>query len=695
MSDNSLDTSTNPLLHLSDLPPFSAIKPEHVEPAIDTILADNRQRIEELLDATGDYTWDNFVAPLETLEDRLSRAWSPVSHMNSVVNNEALRAAYNACLPKLSQYATELGQNARLFAAFQHIAQGEEYEQLNIAQRKAIDNAIRDFRLSGVDLAEDKKARYMEIQQELSKLTSKFSENVLDATQAWTKHITVEQALNGLPNSAKAMARQTAQQKELDGWLLTLEFPSYYAVMSYADDRPLREEMYQAYATRASDQGPHAGQWDNTPLMEEILALRHELAQLLGFSSYAERSLATKMAPSTAKVTEFLRDLADRSLGMAQEELDELSAFAKDELGLDDIQPWDITYASEKLRQHRYAISQEDLKPYFPEPRVVNGLFAVVKQLYGLQINELSGIDTWHEDVRVFEIRDRKNEPRGRFYLDLYARPNKRGGAWMDDCISRRGTENGVQLPVAYLTCNFSSPIGNDPALFTHNEVITLFHEFGHGLHHMLTQVDTLAVSGISGVPWDAVELPSQFLENWCWEREAVDLIAAHYQTDETIPDALYEKMIAAKNFQSGMQMVRQLEFALFDFRIHAEYDPQQGARIQQILDEVRAEVAVIKPPVYHRFQHSFSHIFAGGYAAGYYSYKWAEVLSSDAFAKFEETGIFNPQTGLEFLEAVLEQGGARDPMELFIEFRGREPEIDALLRHSGISSQPSPVAAA
>lgn len=682
--------AVNPLLNLRDLPPFSAIQPEHVEAAIDEILASNRQHINKLLDTTHDYTWGNFIAPLEALEDRLSRAWSPVSHMNAVVNNNELREAYNACLPKLSQYATELGQNARLFAAFKQLAEGAEYAQMNNAQRKAIDNALRDFRLSGVDLPEDKKARYMEIQQELSHLTSKFSENVLDATQAWTKHITTDNTLAGLPESAKAMAQQSAQQKDLDGWLLTLEFPSYYAVMSYADNRALREEMYQAYATRASDQGPHAEQWDNSELMEKILQLRHELAQLLGFASYAERSLATKMAPTTDKVTAFLRDLADRSLGMAEEELAALGAYAQEHLALDTLQAWDITYASEKLRQHRYAISQEDLKPYFPEPHVVEGLFTVVKQLYGLQIKELSGVNTWHEDVRAFEIHDRQGNARGRFFLDLYARTNKRGGAWMDDCISRRGTETGVQLPVAYLTCNFSPPLAGKPALFTHNEVITLFHEFGHGLHHMLTQIDTLAVSGISGVPWDAVELPSQFLENWCWEREALDHIAQHYQTHEPLPDELYEKIIAAKNFQAGMQMVRQLEFALFDFRIHAEYDPQQGARVQEILDDVRAEVAVIKPPVYHRFQHSFSHIFAGGYAAGYYSYKWAEVLSSDAFAKFEETGIFNQQTGIEFLEAVLEQGGARDPMDLFIEFRGREPEIDALLRHSGIRTERS-----
>lgn len=677
---------SNPLLNLTDLPPFQAIKPEHVEPAIDQILADNRVAIENLLANTDVPTWDNFVVSLEALEDRLARAWSPVSHMNSVVNSDALREAYNACLPKLSRYATELGQNETLFTAFLSLQEAAEKNgQLSVAQRKAIENAIRDFRLSGVDLPADKKARYMEIQQRLSSLMAKFSENVLDATQAWTKHITDAADLVGLPGSAVAMAKQTAQLKELEGWLLTLEFPSYFAVMSYADDRALREEMYVAYATRASDQGPHAGQWDNTPLMEEILALRHELAQILGFENYAERSLATKMAPSTQKVTAFLRDLADRSLGMAQEELNELREFARTEQGIESLEPWDITYCSEKLRQHRYAISQEDLKPYFPEARVVDGLFNIVNRLYGLDIRALSNVEIWHDDVRVFEIFNRHGDACGRFYLDLYARPNKRGGAWMDECISRRQTGDGIQLPVAYLSCNFSPPVGDEPALFTHNEVITLFHEFGHGLHHMLTQVDTLAVSGISGVPWDAVELPSQFLENWCWEREAVDLIARHYQTGESLPDELFNKMMAAKNFQSGMQMVRQLELALFDFRIHSEYSPEKGARVQEILDQVRAEVAVVKPPVYHRFQHSFSHIFAGGYAAGYYSYKWAEVLSSDAFSKFEETGIFNRETGLEFLEAILEQGGARDPMDLFIEFRGRQPDIDALLRHSGI----------
>ena len=679
---------SNPLLEMQGLPPFSAIKPEHVEPAVDVVLEESRQRTEALLAANNRYTWDNLVAPLEAVDDRISRVWSPVSHMNSVVNSEALRAAYNACLPKLSDYATEMGQHEGLFSAFRSIAEGPEYRQLDTAQRKVIDNALRDFRLSGIDLPAEQKARYKEIQQELSRLTSKFEENLLDATDAWTKLVRDESLLSGLPDSARAMARQAAKQKDQDGWLLTLEFPSYYAVMTYADDRSLREELYQAYVTRASDHGPHAGHWDNTQIMEDILRLRYELAQLLGFPSYAQRSLATKMAENPEQVQGFLSDLANRSLGMARQELEELSQFATQQHGIIELQAWDISYYSEKLRQQTYAVSQEDLKPYFPAPRVIPGMFEVVKRLYGIEIREVTGVDTWHPDVRFYEIYDGGGELRGQFYLDLYARSQKRGGAWMDECVGRRRLDGSkIQIPVAYLTCNFTPPVDGNPALLTHNEVTTLFHEFGHGLHHMLTKVDYSPVSGISGVPWDAVELPSQFMENWCWERDALDLIAAHYETGEPLPEDLYARMRRARNFQAGMQMVRQLEFAMFDFRLHLEYDPTKGARVQEILDEVRAEVAVIKPPVYNRFQHGFSHIFAGGYAAGYYSYKWAEVLSSDAFAKFEQNGIFDRKTGLEFLECVLEQGGAREPMDLFVEFRGRKPEIDALLRHSGIAA--------
>ncbi|MDX1823691.1 MAG: oligopeptidase A [Thiohalomonadales bacterium] len=680
--------SDNPLLNMTGLPPFSQIKAEHVEPAIDSLLAQNRKTVEQLLSATEAYTWDNLIQPLEDMDDRLSRVWSPVSHMNSVINSEALRNAYNACLPKLSEYGTEMGQNVRLYQAYKTIKDSDQYQQLDSAQKKVIDNALRDFHLSGVDLPEDKKNRYKEIQQQLSKLTTKFEENVLDATQGWTKQIDDESRLAGLPDSARAMAKQAAEQKQANGWLFTLDFPSYFAVMTYADDRELRGEMHQAYVTRASDQGPNAGKWDNTQVMEEILALRHELAQLLGYQSYAERSLVTKMADTPARVLEFLHDLARRSKPEADKELHELESYARKEFGIEQLEPWDIGYYSEKLRQHTYAISQEELKPYFPETSVIPGMFEVVKRLYGIHIQQVDDIDVWHPDVRFYEIRDEAGTLRGEFYLDLYARENKRGGAWMDDCIGRkRNVDGSVQTPVAYLTCNLTPPIGNEPALFTHDEVITLFHEFGHGLHHMLTCVDHVGVSGINGVAWDAVELPSQFMENWCWEKEALSLLARHYQTGKNIPDELYNKMYAAKNFQAGMQMVRQLEFALFDFRLHHEYDPAKGARVQQVLDEVRQEVAVIKPAAYNRFQHGFTHIFAGGYAAGYYSYKWAEVLSADAFSLFEEKGIFDHQTGLKFLHAVLEQGGTREPMELFVEFRGREPEIDALLRHSGIAA--------
>ncbi|MFA7592268.1 MAG: oligopeptidase A [Thiohalobacteraceae bacterium] len=679
--------SDNPLLGLTGLPPFSRITPDHVEPALDTLLADCRATVARVLGENTTYTWANLVQPIEDVEDRLSRAWSPVSHMNSVINSEALRAAYNACLPKLSEYGTEMGQNEALYQAYKQLADGPECVRLDTAQRKIIDNALRDFRLSGVALPLVQRERYKALMQELSSLQAKFEENLLDATNAWKLQITDQQRLRGLPDNATALARQTAEREGLEGWVFNLEYPSYYPVLTYADDRELRRELYTAYVTRASDEGPHAGQWDNGPTMERILALRHEAAQLLGFANYAERSLATKMAQSTDQVMRFLTDLADRSRSKAIADLDELHRFAREQHGVLELESWDIPYYSEKLRQHTYAISQEELKPYFPETRVLPGMFAVVNRLYGLNITAEQGVDSWHPDVRFYSIKDSTGQLRGQFYLDLYARPHKRGGAWMDDCIARRMTATGLQTPVAYLTCNFSPPIGQDPALFTHDEVITLFHEFGHGLHHMLTQIDYAGVSGINGVAWDAVELPSQFMENWCWEREALDLIAGHYQTGEPLPQQLFERMTAAKNFQSAMQMVRQLEFSIFDFRLHRDYDPATGGRIYETLDAVRQQVAVLRPPAFNRFPHSFSHIFAGGYAAGYYSYKWAEVLSADAFAAFEEAGIFDHETGMRFLTSILERGGSREPMELFIDFRGREPTIDALLRHSGLAA--------
>jgi len=679
---------SNPLLEMQGLPPFSRIRPEHVEPAIDHQLAENRALLERLLaagKATG-YTWDNLIAPLELAEDRLGRIWSPVQHMNSVVNSEALREAYNRCLPKLTEYGTEIGQNAALYQAFRSIAEGPEFERLDTAQQKTVRDALRDFHLSGVDLPDAEKARFKAIQQELSRLQSRYEENLLDATNAWTRQVTDEAELAGLPDSARDMAAQAASEREMDGWVFTLDFPSYYAVMTYADSRDLREEMYSAYSTRASDQGGHP-EWDNSDLMEQILALRHEAARLLGYASYAHKSVATKMADDPQTILDFLRDLAGRSKPGAMREIEELRAFAAKELGLDDLQAWDIGYASEKLQQQRYAISQEDLKPYFPVDQVLKGLYELVGRLYGVSIQPVEGVDTWHPDVRFYEVRGEDGELRAQFYLDLYARSKKRGGAWMDDCMGRMRTPEGLQLPVAYMTCNSTPPVGDRPALFTHDEVITLFHEFGHGLHHMLTRVDYPAVSGINGVEWDAVELPSQFMENWCWEREALDLFAAHWQTGEKLPDTLFQKLLATKNYHAAMMMVRQIEFALFDMRIHLEYDPARGGRIQEILDEVRAEVAVVQPPAFNRFQHGFSHIFAGGYAAGYYSYKWAEVLSADAFARFEEEGLFNPKVGQDFLEQILEVGGTRPAMDSFRAFRGREPEIDALLRHSGLAA--------
>jgi len=677
----------NPLLANSTLPMFSQIKPEHIVPAIDQLLAEARSSVEQHLQATQHYTWKNLIEPLEDVDDKLNKAWSPVSHMNSVVNSDELRDAYNACLPKLSAYSTEMGQNEALFKAYRFIADSDEFATLDTAQQKIIRNALRDFKLSGIDLDNEKKQRYKDISQELSALASNYEENLLDSTNAWSKLIRDEQDLTGLPESALAQAKQTAGSHNEDGWMITLQFPSYISVMTYADNRELRREHYEAFATRASDQGPHAEQWDNSENMEKILALRHEKARLLGFNNYAELSLATKMAEKPDDVTHFLEGLADRSWRHARKDLAELREFAKQHYGINDLQSWDMTYYSEKMRQHFYQLSQEEVKTYFPITRVLPGLFAIVEKLYGLQITEISDFDSWHPDVRFFQIHDQTGSLRGRFYLDLYARAKKRGGAWMDDCVSRKRFDDTIQIPVAYLTCNFTPPTGDTPALLTHDEVTTLFHEFGHGLHHMLTQVDHLGVSGINGVEWDAVELPSQFMENWCWEKEALALMSGHYQTDEKLPDALFDKMIAAKNFQAGMIMVRQLEFSLFDFRIHRDYDPEKGGRIYEILEQVREQVAVVLPPKFNRFAHSFSHIFAGGYGAGYYSYKWAEVLSSDAFSLFEEKGIFDQETGKAFLTNILEKGGSQIAMELFINFRGRKPTIDALLRHNGIAA--------
>ncbi|HDO1322177.1 oligopeptidase A [Aeromonas veronii] len=678
----------NPLLTMDSLPPFSQIKPEQVQPAVIQAIADCKQKISDVLAQRDPHTWDSLIAPLEEVNDRLSRIWSPVSHLNSVLNSEALREAHDACLPLLSEFQTYVGQHEGLYQAYLALSQSDDFPLLSGAQRKEIQNTLRDFRLSGIGLPAEAQQRYGEIQARLSELASRFSNNVLDATQGWHKLVADEAELAGLPESVRAAARQMAELKGKEGWLFTLDIPSYLPVMMYADNRELRAEMYEAFTTRASDQGPNAGKWDNSAIMSELLTLRRELAQLLGFANYAELSLATKMADKTEQVVSFLTDLAAKSLPQGKAELEEIRAFAAEQHGQSELAAWDLAYYAEKLKQHKFSISDEQLRPYFPASKVVKGLFEVVKRVFGMKVRERLGIDTWHPDVRFYDIFDSEDELRGSFYLDLYAREHKQGGAWMDVCLGRRYRQDGsLQKPVAYLTCNFNGPVDGKPALFTHNEVVTLFHEFGHGIHHMLTRIDVAGVAGINGVAWDAVELPSQFLENWCWESEALAFISGHYETGEPLPADLLEKMLTARNFQAAMQMLRQLEFALFDFRLHQEFDPANPAQLPALLDEVRSQVAVMTPPAFNRFQHSFSHIFAGGYAAGYYSYKWAEVLSADAFSRFEEEGIFNPATGQSFLKNILEKGGSKEPMELFRAFRGREPKVDALLRHSGIAA--------
>ena len=682
--------SKNPLLAARELPDFSRIQPQHVGPAIDVLLAENRRAIVDLLDLLkprGQITpdWSSLILPLEELDNRLDNAWAPVGHLNGVTNTPEWREAYEQALPKLTEYSTELGQNRDLFNAYDTVSKQDDFKKLSAAQRKVIDNALRDFRLSGVALEGAAKQRFGELRQRLAELGTLFSNRVLDATQGWFKHIADVDVLNGVPETALQVYRQAAAARELDGYVINLDAPTYLPAMQYATNRELRRELYTAYATRASELGPNAEQWDNSQVMVDILAARQELAQLLDFDNYAELSLATKMAGNSDEVLDFLRDLARRAKPLAQQEYRELKEFAQSQLGLDDLQAWDIPFAAEKLRLSRYALSQEELRPYFPAAKVIDGLFAVVDKLFGVQFQPAPELSTWHTDVQTFRLT-RNGEVLALCYLDLYARQGKRGGAWMDNCRTRRLRADGsLQLPAAFLICNFTPPTATSPSLLTHDNVTTLFHEFGHGLHHMLTRIDTAPVAGINGVAWDAVELPSQFLENWCWEPDAIPLISGHYESGESLPRALLDKMLAAKNFQAGLFMMRQIEFALFDFLLHRDVVGGDAQTIQTVLDDVRREVAVYAQPAFNRFQHSFSHIFAGGYAAGYYSYKWAEVLSADAFAAFEEEGIFNRATGERFLHEILERGGSREPMELFVAFRGRKPSVDALLRHSGV----------
>ncbi|MCC6200622.1 MAG: M3 family metallopeptidase, partial [Moraxellaceae bacterium] len=629
-------------------------------------------------------TWEAVPAVLEQLQDRLDHAWAPVSHLNAVMNSEAWREAYNGTLPKLAAYSTELGQNEALFTVYEALEKSRGFADFNQAQQQSIRYALRDFRLSGIGLPADKKKRFADIQEKFAELSSGFADSVLDATQAWGLCLDDDSRLGGLPDSAKGLLAALAQQKDQSGYRITLDAPSYLAIMMHAEDRGLREAVYTAYVTRASDQGPQAGRFDNSARMVEILRNRQEMAALLGYANYAEVSLVPKMAETPRQVIDFLNDLALRTRSGAERELAELRAFARDELGLVELQSWDVAFASEKLKEKKYAISQEQLRPYFPAPKVINGMLKIAEILYGLEIHERHDINVWHDDVTYYEISEH-GEVVASFYLDPYARENKRGGAWMADCrVRRRGADGKLQKPVAFLTCNFSPPVDGKPALLTHDEVTTLFHEFGHGLHHMLTRIEVAAVSGINGVAWDAVELPSQFHENWCWEPRALELISGHVETGAPLPEDLLDKMLAAKNFQSGLTMLRQLEFALFDMELHqrTEFGPDT---VQQVLDSVRARVTVLTPPAFNRFQHGFSHIFAGGYAAGYYSYKWAEVLSADAFSRFEEEGVMNPETGRHFRETILAQGGSRPAQELFAEFRGRAPAVDALMRHSGL----------
>ena len=744
----------NPLLDFSGLPRFADIRIEHITPAVKQLLADGRNTIDRIRDDNAMPTWQNFVQPITDANERLSRAWGQVSHLNAVANTPELRETYNANLPLVTQYYAELAQDPVLFEKFKQLRNSREFESMSQARKKIIENDLRDFRLGGAELPPETKKRFLQIQEELSALGSRFNDNLLDSTNSFVLHVRSADELSGIPDDAVQAARELAEKDNAPGWKFTLHAPSYMPIMQYADNRALRETMYRAYSTRASEirspapQAENAADLDNTPLIAKMLELRKEEAQLLGFDCYAEVSLATKMASTPKQVLDFLSELAAKARPYAERDLKELRQFSAGKMELQNIEAWDLAYVSEKLRLDRYAFSEQEVKQYFPETSVLPGMFKVVEHLYGITIAQVEAADfqLWHADVKLFNIMGVQGNLIGRFYLDLYARPGKRGGGWMDDAISRRRIgggevqgEESIQVPVAYLNCNFSAPVHLDgqtrPALFTHDEVITLFHEFGHGLHHLLTQVEDLGVSGIHGVEWDAVELPSQFMENFCWEWEvlrdmtrrvdslprsgslretrpapppapddSVNAVSAERvdslprsgslqepaSSDQSLPRDLFEKMLAAKNFQSGLQMLRQIEFALFDMHLHADFRPGGEKTAQQLLDEIRKQVAVIIPPDFNRFPNSFSHIFGGGYAAGYYSYKWAEVLSADAYSLFEESPsgvVVNPETGARFWKEILAVGGSRAALESFIAFRGREPKIDALLRHHGMAT--------
>ena len=685
-------TDLNPLLQFDRLPDFPAVTAAHIRPAVDKVLADNRLALEALLNDsknTSKPDWHSLMDPLDDMDDRLSKVWSTASHLNSVSNTPEIRQAYNDCQPLITAYYAELGQNEKLYACVSALSDRADLLGLDGSQRKIIADSLLDFRLAGISLPDDQKKQYITLQTQLSQLSNTFGNNVLDATRAWTHHITDVTELSGVPPMTVAAAAEAASKKDLPGYLLTLDFPVYFAVITYADNRALREQIYHAYATRASSAG--SGQWDNHDVIREILTLRQQMATLLGFENYAALSLARKMAKSVDQVNQFLDDLIRYSRPAAQREFAELSQFAEDKYQITDLQAWDVPYYSEKLRKQNYDLSQEELRPWFPVEKVRQGLFAIVETLYGIQVERDVSAGVWHPDVEFYNIL-RDGEIVARFYFDLFTREGKRGGAWMADCRTRRqlnvhGNAVMQQIPVAYLVCNFAPPSAQSPALLTHNDVTTLFHEFGHGLHHMLTRENYLRSSGISGVAWDAVELPSQLMENWCWDPRSISMISGHYQSGENLPADMLDKMLAARNFQSGMRSVRQLEFAAFDFTLHQTAFDDSRDFVADILAETRNKTAVYPVPDYNRFQNSFSHIFAGGYAAGYYSYKWAEVLSADVFSRFEETGILNPQTGTDFLDKILSKGGGTDALTLFVDFMGREPDISALLKQEGLQS--------
>jgi len=661
------------------LPAFDRIRPGEVEPAIRELLRRNRDEV-ATLEAQPHPTFQNTVLPLEQLSHRLSRTWSPISHLNGVLNSDELRASYNACLPLLSNYSTDLAQSEPLYRAYRAIAANES-GSLDVAQRRVLERALEDFRLSGVGLPPERKQRFKEVQQQLAQLGAKFEENVLDAMNAWSRRVTDPAELSGINPVIVEQARTRAAEKGLEGWLFLLEQPSYVAVMQDCDSETLRRDFYEAWSTRASDRGPSAGKYDNTGVMAEILKLRHEAARLLDFPNYAAYALATRMAPSTQAVFDFLHQLARVAKPAAAREYAELEAFAGRPLNA-----WDVSYYAEKLQAALFSISQEELRPYFPLQRVLAGLFAVAEKLFGVKIVEHQGVPVWHADARFFEIRDPTGATRAGFYLDACARPKKRAGAWMDDCVGRKDIGAEHTIPVAYLVCNFLPAGQGKPPLLTHDDVVTMFHEFGHGLHHMLTRVGYPSIAGINGVSWDAVELPSQFMENFAWRPEVLADMARHYETGAPLPADKQARLLGSRTFHAGLATMRQLEFALFDFRLHAEYDPALGPRVDALLAEVRAEVAVITVPEWNRFPHNFAHIFAGGYAAGYYSYKWAEVLAADAFAAFEEQGVFDRGVAQRFLDSILSQGGSRKALDAFVEFRGRPPDVAALLRQQGLA---------